>query len=60
VDLPHTYYAINISADGKEVYVGGTMCDVGVHSTETLERLATIEIPGCPDQALASFRIVNR
>lgn len=60
VDLPHTYYAINVSADGKELYVGGTMCDIGVHSPDTLDRLATIEIPGCPDQGVASLRIAKR
>lgn len=60
VELPHTYYAINISGDGKELYVGGTMCDIAVHSSDTLERLARIDIPGCPDQGIASLRIVKR
>ncbi|AWK84879.1 quinohemoprotein amine dehydrogenase subunit beta [Azospirillum thermophilum] len=59
IDLPHTYYAINISGDGKEVYVGGTTCDVGVYSTDTLEKLGGIQIEGCPDQGVASLRTVR-
>lgn len=60
VDLPHTYYSINIAGDGKEVYVGGTACDVGVYSTDTLDRLGQIEIAGCPDQGVASLRMIRR
>ena len=60
IPLPHTYYTVNISADGKEVYVGGTMADIGIYSAETLEHLATIELPGGGDQQLASLRIVRR
>lgn len=60
VDLPHTYYAINIASDGSEVYVGGTMCDIGVHSTADLTPLARIEIPGCPDMGVASMRMIQR
>jgi len=60
VELPHTYYAINISGDGKEVYVGGTMCDIGIHSTETLERLGSVEMPDCGDMGVASLRVVQR
>lgn len=60
VELPHTYYAINISSDGRELYLGGTMCDIGVHSSDTLERTGQIDIPDCPDQGLASLRIAKR
>jgi quinohemoprotein amine dehydrogenase beta subunit len=59
-ELDHTYYAINIAGDGKEVYVGGTMSDIAIYSTDTLEKLATIEVPGGNDMALASLRIINR
>jgi len=60
VELPHTYYVVNISADGKELYLGGTMCDIGVHSTETLDRLATIELTGCRDMGSNGMRIIQR
>ncbi|MBW7850874.1 MAG: quinohemoprotein amine dehydrogenase subunit beta [Rhodospirillales bacterium] len=60
IELPHTYYAVNISSDGKEVYVGGTMCDIGVHSAETLDRLATIELPGCYDMGAGGLRMIQR
>ncbi|MFO1352549.1 MAG: quinohemoprotein amine dehydrogenase subunit beta [Gammaproteobacteria bacterium] len=60
VDLDHTYYAINISKDGKEVYVGGTMSDIGVYSTDQLEKLGVIKFPDGNDMALASLQIIQR
>ncbi|WP_452029818.1 quinohemoprotein amine dehydrogenase subunit beta [Azospirillum palustre] len=60
VDLPHTYYSINVSSDGKEVYVGGTACDIGVYGTDTLDRIGQVEIAGCPDQGIASLRVIRR
>ncbi|MCA1974063.1 MAG: quinohemoprotein amine dehydrogenase subunit beta [Caenispirillum sp.] len=60
VDLPHTYYSINISGDGEEVYVAGTMCDIGIYSTADLSEKGRVEIPGCPDQGVASLRVIER
>lgn len=60
IELDHTYYAINVSSDGEEIYLGGTMDDVAVYSSETFERLATIKIPGGADQAIAPIRVVRR
>ena len=60
IDLDHTYYAINISGDGKEVYVGGTMDDIGIYDSATLEKLGSIRFPGGEDMALSSLRIINR
>ncbi len=60
VDLDHTYYAVNVSGDGKEIYVGGTMSDIGVYDSETLEKVGSIEFPGREDMALASLRMINR
>jgi quinohemoprotein amine dehydrogenase beta subunit len=60
IDLDHTYYSINIAADGSEVYVGGTMDDIAVYSTKDLERIGTIKLPNGNDQALASLRIIER
>lgn len=59
VDLPHTYYVANISGDGNEVYLGGTMCDIGVYDHETLTRLGEVRLPGCGDMGLASMRMVQ-
>jgi quinohemoprotein amine dehydrogenase beta subunit len=60
IDLDHTYYAINISSDGKEVYVGGTMDDIGVYDSATLKKIGSIKFPGGEDMALSSLRIINR
>lgn len=60
IDLDHTYYDVNISSDGKEIYVGGTMSDIAIYSTDDLSRLGTIEIPGGADMALASLRVIQR
>ncbi len=30
VPLDHTFYAVNVSTDGREIYLGGTNCDVGI------------------------------
>lgn len=60
INLDHTYYSVNVSSDGSEVYVGGTMNDIAVYSTDTLERLGTIEFESGADQALASLRVIQR
>lgn len=60
IELDHTYYDVNISGDGSEVYVGGTMNDIGVYSSETLEKLGTIQLEDGNDQTLASLRVIQR
>lgn len=60
IDLDHTYYTINISGDGKEVYVGGTMDDIAVYDSATMEKIDSIKMPSGNDMALASLRIINR
>lgn len=60
VDLPHTYYVINISTDGKELYVGGTNDDIGVYDAETLERIGEMRVPSGGDMGTATVQIVNR
>ena len=59
VDLPHTYYAINIASDGSEVYVGGTNDDIGVYDTKTLERIGEMRIPGGGDMSVATVQMVQ-
>jgi quinohemoprotein amine dehydrogenase beta subunit len=60
VDLDHTFYSVNISSDGKSVYMGGTMCDVATYDAQTLEKKGNIKLPGCPDQSLATLRVIRR
>jgi hypothetical protein len=60
IDVDHTYYAINISSDGRELYLGGTMDDIGVYSTDSLKRLAVIPLPGGADQAIVAPRMIRR
>lgn len=59
VDLPHTYYVINVSSDGEEVYVGGTNDDIGVYDAETLERIGEMKIPSGGDMATATVQVVS-
>lgn len=60
IDLDHTYYTVNISSDGKELYVGGTIDDIAVYDSQTLEKKGKIMIPGGGDQVLTSLRVVQR
>lgn len=57
--LDHTYYSVNISADGRQLYIGGAMCDVGFYDTATLTRTANLKLPDCTDQSLASLRVIQ-
>ncbi len=59
IDLPHTYYAVNVSSDGSELYAGGTMNDIAVFDTETLEQIGSIELDG-GNMALSSIRVLQR
>ena len=60
VDLPHTYYCINISSDGKELYVGGTNDDIGVYDAATLERIGEMRIPSGGDMGVSTLQLVAR
>jgi quinohemoprotein amine dehydrogenase beta subunit len=60
IDLDHTFYSVNISSDGSEVYLGGAMCDVAFYDASTLTRKANLRLPGCPDQSLATLRVVHQ
>lgn len=61
IDLDHTYYAINISSDGSELYVGGAACDVAIYDSETLEKKKRIFLPDpCGDQGVSSLRMMRR
>jgi quinohemoprotein amine dehydrogenase beta subunit len=60
IDMDHTYYAINVSSDGKTLYMGGTMDDVVAYDAATLKELWRVKIPGGGDQGLTSLRIIKR
>ena len=60
VELDETYYAINISTDGKEVYLGGAGNKVAIYDTATLTKQAEIMMPGGADQSVSSLRIIHR
>lgn len=57
-DLDHTYYAVNVSGDGTELYAGGTLNDIAIYDTESLEKIGSIEIPG-GNMALSSMRMID-
>jgi quinohemoprotein amine dehydrogenase beta subunit len=60
IELDHTYYAVQVSSDGSEVYVGGTMDDVGVYDSADLSKIDQIFLPSGNDQGLGTLRIVRR
>jgi len=61
IDQDHTYYAVNISGDGSEVYVGGAACDIATYDAETLTKSGQVFLPGgCGDQSTATMRMFQR
>jgi hypothetical protein len=58
IDLDHTYYALLVSTDGKEVYAAGAASDVTIFDSETLAKKGNIQLPG--DQSASSPRVVRR
>ena len=59
VPLDHAFYSVNLSSDGKEVFLGGTMCDVAFYDADSLEKKAVLKLPGCPDQVTTSLRVIR-
>jgi quinohemoprotein amine dehydrogenase beta subunit len=59
VPLDHTFYDINVSSDGREIYLGGTNCDVAFYDASSLAKKAVLKLPGCTDQALSTLRVVH-
>ena len=59
VDLEHSYYCINFSTDGSEVYLAGTFNDIAVYDADTLKKLGNIALQG-GDMALANSRVFSR
>jgi len=59
-NLKRTHYAINISSDGKELYLGGATNIVSVYDAGNLKKLAEIDLPGDSDQGASSLRVIQR
>jgi len=60
VDLPHTYYVLNISSDGREIYVGGTNDDIGIYDSGSLERVGEIRLPSGGDMGTSTLHVIQR
>lgn len=60
IDLDHTYYQTDISADGTEVYVAGTTCDIAIYATKDLSRLGQVRLPECPDMGATVVRMIHK
>jgi quinohemoprotein amine dehydrogenase beta subunit len=59
VDLDHTYYSVAMSESGEKLYIGSTFNDIAIHSSDTLEQIAKIELPG-GDQGACGIRVIHR
>ena len=59
VPLDHTFYDINLSSDGREIFIGGTECDVGFYDAQTLDKKAILKLPGCGDQSISTLRVIH-
>ena len=59
VPLEHTFYDVNVSSDGREIYLAGTNCDVGFYDSASLEKKAILKLPGCGDQVLSTLRVIR-
>ncbi len=60
VPLPHSYYSVNVSTDGRTVWLGGALGDLAAYDAETLERKGEVKMPGGASMSLASVRLFTR
>jgi hypothetical protein len=59
VDLDHSYYCVNFSTDGNEVYLGGTFNEIAIFDADTLTFKDKIVLPG-GDQSLNTTQVFAR
>jgi WD40 repeat protein len=57
-DVDKSYYTIQVSSDGKKVYLGGGGDTILVYDTETMKLRKQIDTPG--DAVLTHFRVQRR
>lgn len=60
IDLDHTFYNVNLSSDGKEVFVGGAQGEIAAYDTETLTKRGSFFLPGKADAVAGSMRVIHR
>lgn len=60
VDLDHSFYSVNMSSDGREVYIGGAQGEVAFYDAASLKKLGAVQMPGSADQSASSLRVVRR
>lgn len=60
VPLPHSYYTVNVSSDGKTVWLGGALSDLAAYDAETLERKGQVDLPDGAVMSLANVRVFQR
>lgn len=60
IDLEQTYYVVQVSRDGKELYLGGAGPNIAIYDAATFKRLGTVPMPGGSDQATATMRYFTR
>ncbi len=56
--MDKSYYTIQISSDGKKVYLGGGGDSILIYDTETMKLLKRLDTPG--DAVLTHFRVQKR
>ena len=57
-DVDKSYYTIQISSDGKKVYLGGGGDSILIYDTETMKLVKKLDTPG--DAVLTHFRVQKR
>lgn len=57
-DVDKSYYTIQVSSDGKKVYLGGGGDSILIYDTETMKLRKKIDTPG--DAVLTHFRVQRR
>ncbi|WP_287187323.1 hypothetical protein [Rhodovulum sp.] len=48
---------MNVSSDGRTIFIGGTLDNIGVYDAETLEKKGQIDLPDGHSMSLASVRL---
>jgi len=57
-DVDKSYYTIQVSSDGKKVYLGGGGDSILIYDTGTMKLLKRLDTPG--DAVLTHFRVQKR
>ena len=58
-ELDHSYYCMVIDKAGKKLYLGGTVNDIAIYDTASLQKQKTIRIPG-GDMSISSLQLFTR